>query len=237
MISPTGRSTEACRASTHRSSPRAAITTKSASRRVREPSGQSSPAFYIATRDELAVLAELQRTRGRAEYRRDRAPRHRARCRRGLGRRLLRSGGIHLHPRRGRSGVPDLRGNAVSAGDGRSRAATCPQFRAMTSMSVLTWTYAPLGFSTTAGGAGRAPEFMPTTATRPSLRDTGRPIGGPALTQHTARWQFSEYLRVDNLTDRTYVGSVIVNQSSAEYYEAAPGRTALVMFNAKWRID
>lgn len=30
--------------------------------------------------------------------------------------------------------------------------------------------------------------------------------------------------RVDNLFDREYVGSVIVNESNGRYYEPAPGR-------------
>ena len=32
------------------------------------------------------------------------------------------------------------------------------------------------------------------------------------------------YARVDNLADKRYVGSVIVNQSSGQFYEPAPGR-------------
>jgi iron complex outermembrane receptor protein len=31
------------------------------------------------------------------------------------------------------------------------------------------------------------------------------------------------YARVDNVTDQKYVGSVIVNQSSSQFYEPAPG--------------
>lgn len=32
------------------------------------------------------------------------------------------------------------------------------------------------------------------------------------------------YARIDNLTDQRYVGSIVVNQSSLQYYEPAPGR-------------
>jgi iron complex outermembrane receptor protein len=32
------------------------------------------------------------------------------------------------------------------------------------------------------------------------------------------------FARIDNLTDERYVGSVIVNQSTARFYEPAPGR-------------
>lgn len=36
--------------------------------------------------------------------------------------------------------------------------------------------------------------------------------------------QLQEFLRVDNVTDREYAGSVIVNESSGRYFEPAPGR-------------
>ena len=39
------------------------------------------------------------------------------------------------------------------------------------------------------------------------------------------RANLTAYARVDNLLDERYVGSVIVNQSSAKYYEPAPGRS------------
>ncbi|RUO33607.1 TonB-dependent receptor family protein [Aliidiomarina soli] len=42
--------------------------------------------------------------------------------------------------------------------------------------------------------------------------------------QQIAQWQFRQWLRVDNLLDRNYVGSVIVNQGSGRSFEPAPGR-------------
>ncbi|NNM62569.1 MAG: hypothetical protein HKM03_10395 [Steroidobacteraceae bacterium] len=57
------------------------------------------------------------------------------------------------------------------------------------------------------------------------------------LHQSTRRWQFSEYLRLDNLANRSYVGSVIVNESSGKFFEPSPGRTEMLMFNAAWRAD
>ncbi|WP_241082613.1 TonB-dependent receptor, partial [Achromobacter xylosoxidans] len=38
-------------------------------------------------------------------------------------------------------------------------------------------------------------------------------------------WDLSAYARVDNLFDRRYAGSVIVNESNGRYYEPAPGRS------------
>ena len=42
-------------------------------------------------------------------------------------------------------------------------------------------------------------------------------------------WAFGQgsltaYARLDNLTDKRYVGSVIVNQAASQFYEPAPGR-------------
>ncbi|QDX81900.1 hypothetical protein B9N43_11935 [Denitratisoma sp. DHT3] len=42
--------------------------------------------------------------------------------------------------------------------------------------------------------------------------------------QRLGSWELQEFLRVDNLTDRRYVGSVIVNERNGRYYEPAPGR-------------
>lgn len=38
-------------------------------------------------------------------------------------------------------------------------------------------------------------------------------------------WELNAYARVDNLFDRHYAGSVIVNESNGRYYEPAPGRS------------
>lgn len=43
--------------------------------------------------------------------------------------------------------------------------------------------------------------------------------------------------RVDNLFDRNYVGSVIVNESNGRYYEPAPGRNFGIGMNLAWRFE
>jgi len=43
--------------------------------------------------------------------------------------------------------------------------------------------------------------------------------------QHVGPWTFHQLVRLDNLFDRQYVGSVIVGDSNGRYYEAAPGRS------------
>ncbi len=43
--------------------------------------------------------------------------------------------------------------------------------------------------------------------------------------------------RVDNLFDKEYVGSVIVNESNGRYYEPAPGRNYGIGVNVAWRFE
>ena len=67
--------------------------------------------------------------------------------------------------------------------------------------------------------------------------DANSEIPAPAYTAVNARfnakqeagaWRFNEFVRVNNLLDRTYVGSLIVGDTNKRYYEAAPGRNWIV---------
>jgi iron complex outermembrane receptor protein len=46
--------------------------------------------------------------------------------------------------------------------------------------------------------------------------------------QRGGRWRLSEFVRIDNLFDEQYVGSVIVNATNGRFYEPSPGRNFLV---------
>jgi iron complex outermembrane receptor protein len=98
----------------------------------------------------------------------------------------------------------------------------------------LTWSYAPLGFSATVETQARARIYADdrNTAAAAGYWLTNLRLG---FEQQSTHWQFSEYARIDNLADRAYVGSVIVNESNSRYFEPAPGRTAAIMFNAARR--
>jgi len=50
------------------------------------------------------------------------------------------------------------------------------------------------------------------------------------------RWRVATGVRVDNVTDRRYAGSVIVNESNGRYYEPAPGRTYAAKVTAGYRF-
>lgn len=47
-------------------------------------------------------------------------------------------------------------------------------------------------------------------------------------------WTFKQFVRVNNLLDKTYVGSVIVGDTNKRYYEAAPGRNWLMGASARY---
>jgi iron complex outermembrane receptor protein len=98
----------------------------------------------------------------------------------------------------------------------------------------LSWSYSPLGFSTTLETQARAQIYADdrNSAAASGFWVTNLRAG---FQQETRHWRFSEFARLDNLADRAYVGSVIVNETNTRYFEAAPGRTAYIMFNAARR--
>ena len=98
----------------------------------------------------------------------------------------------------------------------------------------LTWTYTPLGFTATLETQGRAKIYVDD---RNSDAAAGFWVANvrAGFAQETRRWRFSEYARLDNLANRAYVGSVIVDETNSRFFESAPGRTAYIMFNAALR--
>ncbi len=56
------------------------------------------------------------------------------------------------------------------------------------------------------------------------------------LAQQIGRWNLREFMRVDNLGDKTYSGSVIVNEGNRRFFEPAPGRSWLLGLNASYQF-
>jgi iron complex outermembrane receptor protein len=56
------------------------------------------------------------------------------------------------------------------------------------------------------------------------------------LVQERPAWRLTEFVRVDNLADRSYVGSVIVNENNARFFEAAPRRAWTIGLQAALRF-
>jgi iron complex outermembrane receptor protein len=51
--------------------------------------------------------------------------------------------------------------------------------------------------------------------------------------QHGKKWRLTEFARIDNVTDRRYVGSVIIADGNNRFYEPSPGRNYLVGLSAQ----
>jgi iron complex outermembrane receptor protein len=100
--------------------------------------------------------------------------------------------------------------------------------------AALTWRYAPAGFSITAEAMSRAQIFVDD---RNSDAAPGYWIENlrAGFEQDRGVWHLSEYASVNDLTNRRYVGSVIVNETNSRFFEPAPGRIGLVMFSAAYR--
>jgi len=97
--------------------------------------------------------------------------------------------------------------------------------------AALSWQPVHTGLTLTAELIGRAQIYGNDTN---SAAASGYWLGNLSvgLTQQRQRWQFSEFARIDNVADRRYVGSVIVNESNSRYFEPEPGRAFYLMFSA-----
>jgi iron complex outermembrane receptor protein len=100
--------------------------------------------------------------------------------------------------------------------------------------AALTWRYPRAGLTTTLETFGRGQIYADDRNTEAAAGYWSENLR-LGFEQESTRWRFSEFLRVENLTDRRYVGTVIVNESNFRYFEPAPGRTAHLMLTAVLR--
>ena len=54
--------------------------------------------------------------------------------------------------------------------------------------------------------------------------------------QEVGHWKFKQFLRLNNVFDRGYIGSVIVGDANKRYYEAAPGRQWMAGFTTEYQF-
>jgi iron complex outermembrane receptor protein len=97
----------------------------------------------------------------------------------------------------------------------------------------LTWRHAPSGFlaAMTVRGASKVWVNDGNTDAAPANTVTGLRLG---FEQKSGGWTLKEFLRVDNLGDRKYAGSVIVNEGNSRFFEPAPGRNHLLGLSASY---
>jgi iron complex outermembrane receptor protein len=96
----------------------------------------------------------------------------------------------------------------------------------------MRWRHAPSGFTAVLEFQHKAQVWVDdrNSEAAPASNLTNVAAG---FQQRHGNWRFTEYLRVDNLTNRVYAGSVVVNDANLRFYEPAPGRNATLGMQAK----
>lgn len=103
--------------------------------------------------------------------------------------------------------------------------------------------YGELGWKKADGSLGAALESYASANAYPDDGNRAHPAPGYAVVnarvqgaQQFGHWRLKQFVRVNNLFDRSYVGSVIVGDSSQRYYESAPGRNWVAGFSAQYQF-
>jgi iron complex outermembrane receptor protein len=127
----------------------------------------------------------------------------------------------------------DARFKDFSAGGVNFSGNRIPGVPANSVYAQLAWAYAPLGFSTAL--VGRWASRVYTDDANSSYAAGYTVLNWRGGFQQAARgWRLAEFVQVNNLTDKQYIGSVIVNAANAQYFEPSPTRNWLVGINASY---
>lgn len=98
----------------------------------------------------------------------------------------------------------------------------------------VSWKYEPMGFSTALEARVNSKTYV---AFKPEYgKASGYAVAAwrGGFTQKMNNWRFSEFVRIENLFDKDFVGSVRVADLNGRYYEPAPGRNWLLGLNASY---
>ncbi len=100
----------------------------------------------------------------------------------------------------------------------------------------VTWRYEPRGFSVTLETVGRAQIYADDRNSQAAAAYWVENLR-VGWEQQGKRWRFTEFAQIDNLANRSYVATVIVNESNSRFFEPSPGRIGAIMFTAARRND
>ncbi len=193
----------------------------------------NAAAFYIRTRDELAVQANAAgRTVNEnigATERKGLELEAEDSWASGLNARIAYTyiNAVTLEPYTSCAGAP-CRKALIAAGN------HLPAVPEDALYAALGWNYTPLGFISAIETISRAQMFADDRNTQAAAPYTIINLRF-GFEQQSRRWRLAEYARIDNLGNRSYVGSVIVNETNQRFFEPAPGRTFALMFSATRR--
>jgi iron complex outermembrane receptor protein len=103
--------------------------------------------------------------------------------------------------------------------------------------------YGELGWKEAAGRYGAALETIANGRVYAEDTNTAQAAPGYAIfnaraqaSQQVGGWRFKEFVRLNNLFDRQYVGSVIVGDANRRFYEGAPGRNWVLGVSGQYQF-
>jgi iron complex outermembrane receptor protein len=103
--------------------------------------------------------------------------------------------------------------------------------------------YGELAWKEADGRFGAALETVANGKVYAEDTNTERPAPGYAVVnlrvqarQEVGHWKFKQFLRLNNVFDRGYIGSVIVGDANKRFYEAAPGRQWMAGFTTEYQF-
>ncbi len=99
----------------------------------------------------------------------------------------------------------------------------------------LAWKYTPLGFKTALEARHNSKVYVNDINTDSAHAYTIFNIRA-GFEQNLANWRLTEYVRVENLSDKNYIGSVRVNDSNLRFFEPAAGRNYLLGLSAQYKF-
>lgn len=121
-------------------------------------------------------------------------------------------------------------GNNVEAGT------DIPGVYKHTMFGELAWRHDPSGFSTAIEGRAFSKSYVSFDPTQGNAHGYAIASWRAGFNQNIGKWKFNEFLRVENVFDKEYIGSIRIGDSNGNYYEAAPTRNWLLGLNASYRF-
>ena len=100
----------------------------------------------------------------------------------------------------------------------------------------IAWRYAPIGLNTAFEARHNSKVYVDDVNgdVAPSYTIFNIRAG---LEQKLSNWKLSEYVRVENIFDKDYIGSVRINDGNSRFYEPAAGRNYLIGLSASYQFN
>jgi iron complex outermembrane receptor protein len=99
----------------------------------------------------------------------------------------------------------------------------------------LTWKHPETGFSTSFETRSNSKVFANDSNTVSVAGYTVFNLRA-GFEQKMQGWRLTEYLRLENLTDKDYIGSIKNNENTGRYFEPSAGRNYLLGFSANYQF-